>query len=304
MAESISTSSQPAPNGRFHIRMVLAFLAIYILWGTTLLAIRIAVAEIPPLLAAGARFFVAGLVLFTFMRLKGATTPTRRQWRTLLVMSLLMFVGDYAALFWAEKYVPSGLTAVLLATIPLFTFALDMLMPGRPPFRWMALAATLLGFAGVGVLLSPGMHGSLPLLPCAAVLAGSLSWSLGTVLSRSMDQPASRPLTSGGTMLLGGVILLLLSLACGEMRGISPISARATLAELYLIIFGSLVAYTAFVWLLAHLPPTRISSYAYVNPVVAVALGYFAAAEPITPRMLLGAAIVLISVFLILRQRK
>jgi len=305
MAKSSPVPIQSAePVGGLRLWVVLAFFAIYILWGTTYLAIRVVVGEMPPLFAAGVRFTVAGAALFGFMRMRSVEGPSRRQWRNLLAISLLMFVVDYGALFWAEKYVPSGIAAVLLATIPIFTLALEMFVLGKQPFRWAVAVATLLGFAGVGVLLLPGAHGGLAMLPCAAILVGSLSWSVGTVMSRGMDLPASRPVTSGATMLLGGVILLAVSGAVGEMRALTHVSFHTVLAELYLIVFGSLVAYTAFVWLLARMPATRVSSYAYVNPIVAVALGYFAGGESISVHALMGAALVVVSVFLILRAGK
>ena len=288
----------------FRIRMVLAFAAIYVLWGTTFLAIRIVVEEMPPLFAAGARFFIAGVVLFGFMRLKGGANPTPIQWRNLAIMGLTMFVAEYGPLFWGEKYVPSGIVSVLAATIPLLTLVLEMLVLREGKVPRIVVLATLLGFAGVGVLLMPTGTQHFALIPCLAILAGSISWSLGTVLSRSMELPKSRPLTSGATMMLGGGTLLLLSAAFGELHTLPHISLRGGLALLYLIVCGSLLAFTAFIWLLSHLPATRISSYAYVNPVIAVALGYFVAGEVITPHALLGTALVLTSVFMILRKDK
>jgi drug/metabolite transporter (DMT)-like permease len=288
----------------FDLPTVLAFLAIYVLWGTTFLAIRIAVAELPPLFAAGTRFFTAGILLYGFMRLRGKPRPTRIEWRNLAVIGLVMFVVDYGPLFWAEKYLASGVTSVLAATVPLITIALEMLAFRQQPFRWGVLGATLLGFAGVGVLMLPdGAHG-IPLIPCIAVLVGTAGWSVGSVLQRQMKLPESRPVTSGGAMIFGGGMLLLLSAAFGELRPFPHVSMRAGMALGYLITCGSLLAFTAFVWLLARMPASKVSSYAYVNPVVAIALGYFLAHEPITPRILLGAALVLVSVFLILRAKK
>lgn len=284
--------------------MVLAFFAIYVLWGTTFLAIRIAVEELPPLFAAGARFFTAGVLLYGFMRLKGETKPTAIQWRNLGIMGLLMFVAEYGPLFWAEKYVPSGIVSVLAATLPLVTMVLEMLILRQQRFRPMTVAATLLGFAGVAVLLSPNGRQHFGLIPCLAILAGAITWSLGSVLTRSMDLPKARPLTAGAAMMLGGSGLLVLSAAFGEMHPLPHISLRGGLALVYLIVFGSLLAFTAFVWLLAHMPATRVASHAYVNPIVAVALGYFVAGEIITARTLAGTALVLTSVFLILRKPK
>jgi drug/metabolite transporter (DMT)-like permease len=285
----------------FDLRMILAFFAIYVIWGTTFLAIRIAVFDLPPLFAAGARFFSAGLLLFALMRFRGRHYPSAAQWRNLFVLSLLMFVAEYGPLFWAEKYVPSGIASVLEATLPIFTLAIEMLVLRQQRFRWTLALATLMGFCGVGVLLLPSSHGRMALLPCGAILAGAITWSLGSVLGRSLDLPESRPLTAGAAMLLGGAMLLALSAAFGEMHPFPHLTLRSVLAVLYLSVFGSLLAFTAFVWLLARMPATRVSSHAYVNPIVAVALGYFAAGETITPRTLAGTALVITSVFLILR---
>lgn len=282
---------------------MMAFFAIYFLWGTTFLAIRIAVEELPPLFAAGARFFIAGIVLLGFMLARGEARPSTRQWRNLLVLSLLMFVAEYGPLFWAEKYVPSGVVSVLAATIPIITLVLEMLVLRQQKWSVALAAATVLGFGGVGILLLPGGTQHFPVLPCFAILCGCTTWSLGTVLSRSMDLPKARPVTAGATMMLGGAMLLLISSGIGEMHPLPHVSLRAAMAVLYLIVFGSLLAFTAFVWLLAHMPATRVASHAYVNPIVAVALGYFFAGELVTARTLAGTALVLISVFMILRKR-
>jgi drug/metabolite transporter (DMT)-like permease len=302
MSTSTVTKAESPTDQSFRIRVLLAFFAIYVLWGTTFLAIRVAVEELPPLFAAGARFLIAGVALFGFMLAKGERLPSGRQWRNLLVMSLLMFVAEYGPLFWAEKYVPSGVVSVLAATIPILTLVLEMLVLRQQRWRLSLAAATLLGFAGVGILLLPGGEQRFGLVPCLAILAGCTTWSLGTVLTRSMDLPKARPLTAGAAMMLGGGQLLLLSAGFGEMRPMPHVSLRAVLALLYLIVFGSLLAFTAFVWLLAHLPATRVASHAYVNPIVAVALGYFVAGEPVTLRTLAGTALVLVSVFIILRK--
>jgi drug/metabolite transporter (DMT)-like permease len=301
---TVSTQKAGKSRKTFDPSVALAFFAIYVLWGTTFLAIRIAVQEVPPLFAAGLRFFVAGALLYSFMRLKGAPRPEPAVWRNLAVIAILMFVAEYAALFWAEKYVPSGLASVLEATLPLITLVLEMVIFREQEFQWRLLMASLLGFFGVGVLLLPSAKQHVAILPCLAILAGAVTWSLGSVLNRSMRLPESKPLTAGAAMMLGGGILLLLSASIGEMHPFPHVSLRAGLSILYLIVFGSLLGFTAFVWLLARMPATRVASHAYVNPIVAVALGYFVAGEAITLRMLLGAALVLVSVFLILHKDK
>jgi len=303
-ASTVTNSTITTSAARLDLRVPLAFFAIYVLWGTTFLAIRIAVLELPPLFAAGTRFFLAGVALFTFMCLKGEVRPTAAQWRNLLIIGLLMFVAEYGPLFWAEKYVPSGVASVLEATLPLITLVIEMLILRQQRIRFAAVVSTLLGFCGVGVLLLPSGPQHLALLPCLAILVGAITWALGSVLSRSMDLPKSRPLTAGAAMMLGGGILLALSAAIGELHPLPHVSMRAGLALLYLIVFGSLLGFTAFVWLLARMPATRVASHAYVNPIVAVALGYFLGGEAITMRMLAGTAIVLTSVFLILRPAK
>jgi drug/metabolite transporter (DMT)-like permease len=302
-----TTVSRPSASSTLRgldVRVLLAFFAIYVLWGTTFLAIRIAVQEVPPLFAAGCRFFVAGVLLYGFMRVKGQPRPRAKQWRSLALMGLLMFVVEYGALFWAEKYVPSGVTSVLEAMIPLITIVLEMVVFRQQPLQWRLLGATLLGFCGVGVLLLPNGKQHFGLIPCLAIIGGTVSWSLGSVLNRSLELPESRAVTAGGAMMLGGGTLLALSALLGEMHPMPHVSLRGGLAILYLIVFGSLLGFTAFVWLLGRMPATRVASHAYVNPIVAVALGYFVAGEVITVRMLIGAAIVILSVFLILRRDK
>jgi drug/metabolite transporter (DMT)-like permease len=244
------------------------------------------------------------VLLYGFMRVKGQPRPRAKQWRSLALMGLLMFVVEYGALFWAEKYVPSGVTSVLEAMIPLITIVLEMVVFRQQPLQWRLLGATLLGFCGVGVLLLPNGKQHFGLIPCLAIIGGTVSWSLGSVLNRSLELPESRAVTAGGAMMLGGGTLLALSALLGEMHPMPHVSLRGGLAILYLIVFGSLLGFTAFVWLLGRMPATRVASHAYVNPIVAVALGYFVAGEVITVRMLVGAAIVILSVFLILRRDK
>ncbi len=305
MSDSVVTNPAAlATAGSFKLRMVAAFFCIYVLWGTTFLAIRIAVEEMPPLFAAGMRFFIAGVALYAFMRFKGHVQPTLVQWRNLVIMALLMFVAEYGPLFWAEKYVPSGIVSVLAATLPIITMIFEILVLRQQKFSSTFLISTFLGFAGVAILLLHGSGESFGVLPCLAILAGAITWSLGSVLTRSMDLPKARPLTAGAAMMIGGAILLVISALLGEMNPLPHITSRGAFALLYLIILGSLVAFTAYVWLLGHLPASRVASHAYVNPIVAVALGYFAAGEPVTSRTLAGTALVLISVFLILRPAK
>jgi drug/metabolite transporter (DMT)-like permease len=291
----------PASRGRrLDLRVLLAFAAIYVLWGATFLAIRIAVLEIPPFFSSGVRFLIAGALLYVFMRLRGQASPSAREWRSIATIALCMFVATYGALFWAEQYVPSGITSVIEATLPITTVALEVFVFRQQPFRWRTLAAVALGFCGVAWLLIRNDQ-PFPGLPCVVILAGGTAWSLGAVLTRSMPRPKSLPLAAGAQMMLGGAVLLALSQATGELHSFPHISLRAGLALSYLIVAGSLLGFTAYVWLLARMPATQVASHAYVNPLVAVALGYFVAGEPLTMRMILASALVLASVLLILK---
>lgn len=301
---AVTRAQANVPPKLFDLRVVLAFFAIYVFWGGSFLAIRVAVLEVPPLFAAGLRFFVAGVLLYAFMRFRGRPRPTGSQWRSLAVIALLMFVAEYGPLFWAEKYVPSGIASVLEATVPLIIMALETWVFRRHRLHWPLLAAVLLGFCGVSILLFHNSGQQFGMLPCLAILAGAVTWSLGAVLNGSLDMPDSKPLASGGAMMLGGAMLLLLSASFGELHPFPHISLRVGVAMVYLIVCGSLLGFTAFVWLLARMPATRVASHDYVNPVVAVALGYFVAGEIITARTLIGTALVLASVILILRKER
>jgi len=283
------------------VRVLLAFAAIYLLWGGTFLAIRIAVLQLPPFFTAGLRFFTAGALLYAFMRLRGQPSPSAAQWRSIAVTALCMFVATYGALFWAEQYVPSGVTSVLEATLPITTIAFEVFIFRQQPFSWRILAAVAVGFLGVAWLLIKDDQQPFAVIPCIAILAGGAAWSLGAVLTRSMQRPSSLPLAAGAQMMLGGAVLLALAQATGELQAFPQITLRAGMALLYLIVGGSLLGFTAYVWLLARMPATRVASHAYVNPLVAVALGYFVAGEVFTVSMLLASALVVASVVLILR---
>ena len=289
----------------FDGRIVLAFLAIYVLWGATFLAIRVAVLQIPPLFTAGVRFFLAGALLYGFVRLRGERSPSVIEWRSIAVMALFMFVATYGLLFWAEQYVPSGIASVIEATLPIMALILEVFVFRQQPFRWRMLGSVVLGFGGVTLLLlQGGQRGAVPLVPALAILACTVAWSLGAVLTRSVPLPQSRSLTAGAAMLLGGMALLGLSIVSGERNPLPDIPFQAAVALLYLIVGGSLVGFTAYVWLLGRMSASRVASHAYVNPVVAVALGYIVASEEITRLTVLASLLILLSVFLILRANE
>jgi drug/metabolite transporter (DMT)-like permease len=289
-------------------KTLLAFAIIYFVWGSTFLAIRIGVHEVPPLLFATMRFLVAGLVLYGWMIARGERSPSRRQWMSVVVLALLIFVIDYGLLFWAEQRVPSGIAAVIMATIPVFIALSEILFLRTQRLTVRLAAALLIGIAGVAVLMSRSLNlGGAPIdrTGAIAIIIGSLSWSIASVLTRRLPLPPSKVMSSGAQMLAGGVLLAFTAAAFGEFRNFHPsvVSARAWFSLLYLIIAGSIIGFTAYVWLIHHESPTKVGTYAYVNPVVAVLLGYFLGGETLGLRTILGTLFVLISVVVITTTR-
>jgi drug/metabolite transporter (DMT)-like permease len=285
-------------------KILLAFAIIYFVWGSTFLAIRIGVQEVPPFLLAGVRFLTAGAILYAWMRATGTASPTRREWTSVTLLSVLIFLVDYGCVFWAEQRVPSGITAVMMATIPVFTALAEILILRTQRLTVRLGLALLVGLAGVAVLVSRSVSfGDAPIESSGALalVVGAISWSLASVLSRKLTLPESKFMSSGAQMLIGGILLLLAAAAFGEFRNFhaQQVSARAWIALAYLIVAGSIVAFTAYVWLIHHEAPTKVGTYAYVNPVVAVILGYFLANEPIGARTILGTLFVLVSVVVI-----
>ena len=290
-------------------RLLLAYATIYLVWGSTFLAIRIAVLEAPPFLLAALRFLAAGGLMVAFMLARGTALPTARQWRSAFLLALPLFLVNYGLVFWAETRIPSGVTAVMQATIPAFMVLAEIALLGTQRLSWRLGGGLLLGLLGVAVLTSSslGLGGAaVDLVSAGALLVASCSWSVGSIWSRKLPLPESKPMSSGAQMLAGGVWLAAASLALGEPRGfdVSAVSPGAWLALAYLVVAGSIAAFTAYTWLIHHDSPTRVGTYAYVNPVVAVLLGYFAAAEPIGLRTVAGTACVLLSVLTIATMRR
>ncbi len=285
-------------------KTLLAFGIIYFVWGSTFLFIRIGVRELPPLLFAALRFLPAGLVLYGWMIAQGERAPTLRQWTSATLLALLIFVGDYGLLFWAEQHVPSGIAAVMLATIPLFMALSEIIFLRTQKLTLRLAFALLIGIGGVAVLVSRSlMLGSAPIdsRGAIALIFASMSWSVASVISRKLPLPPSKVMSAGAQMLAGGTLLTITAAAFGEFRGFHPaaISGRAWFALVYLIVFGSLIGFTAYVWLLHHESPTKVGTYAYVNPVVAVLLGYYFGGETLGMRTVLGTLFVLVSVLVI-----
>jgi drug/metabolite transporter (DMT)-like permease len=283
---------------------LLAFAIIYFVWGSTFLAIRVGVREVPPFLLAGMRFFVAGIVLYAWMRVKGAPSPTRRQWASATLLAMLIFVFDYGLLFWAEKRVPSGIAAVMMATIPVFMALAEILFLRTQKLTVRLGFALLLGIGGVAVLVSHSASFSQAAIDprgAAALVFAGISWSTAAILTRKLSLPESKVMSSGAQMLAGGILLTLSAALLGEFQGFSvhTVSTEAWLALTYLIVAGSIIGFTAYVWLIHHESPTKVGTYAYVNPVVAVLLGYALGGEPLGARTVAGTFLVLVSVIVI-----
>jgi drug/metabolite transporter (DMT)-like permease len=283
---------------------LLAFAIIYLVWGSTFLAIRIGVQEVPPLLLAAMRFLVAGVLLLTWTLSQREGWPSKREWISILWLGLLIFVVDYGLVFWAEQRVPSGLAAVMLALIPMFMAVTEIIFLGTQRMTMRLAAALLIGICGVGVLVSRSLDlGGTPInrVDAIALAIASLSVAVSTMLMRKLPLPSSKVLSSGAQMLVGGVMLAITSAGFGEFREFHPeaVSRAAWISLAYLIVAGSIVAFTAYVWLVQHESPTKVGTYAYVNPVVAVLLGYFFGGEALGARTVVGTVCVLASVVLI-----
>lgn len=283
---------------------MLAFAIIYFVWGSTFLAIRVGVREAPPFLLAGMRFLVAGIVLCGWMRARGTPNPTAREWGASSLLAVLIFVLDYGLLFWAERRVPSGIAAVMMATIPVFMALGEIVFLRTQRLTWRLGLSLLVGMAGVAVLVGHTMSsGEAPVdrAGACALIVAAVSWSVAASLSRKMPLPAAKAMSSGAQMLAGGVLLTVTAALLGEFRGfhVQAVSRGAWLALAYLIVAGSIVGFTAYVWLIHHESPTKVGTYAYVNPVVAVLVGYFLGGEAIGLRTIVGTGLVLVSIVVI-----
>jgi drug/metabolite transporter (DMT)-like permease len=305
MEEKKMTSEARPPSWK----ILLAFGIIYFVWGSTFLAIRIGVHEVPPFLLAAVRFFTAGVVLYAWLRLKGTPAPSRREWISATALGALIFLFDYGCLFWAEQRVPSGVAAVVLATTPVFIALLEIIFLRTQKLTVRLGLALAVGILGVAVLMNRSF--SLSEAPIGragalALLVASATWSIATILTRRIPLPASKAMSAAAQMVAGGTMLFLVAAESHEFSGfhVQMVSRNAWLALIYLIIAGSIVGFTAYVWLLHYESPTRVGTYAYVNPVVAVCLGYFFGGESIGARTLLGTLLVLVSVVTITTTKK
>src|ERR1700719_3919762 len=274
-------------------KTLLAFGIIYFVWGSTFYAIRVGVREVPPFLLAAMRFLIAGVALYGWTRARGERAPGGREWASISLVAFLIFVGDYGLVFWAEQRVASGLAAVMLATIPAFMALGEIFLLGTQRLTARLVVALLIGLGGVAVLVSRSLNlGGAPIdrVGAAALIFASISWSIASAMTRKLPLPQSKVMSSGAQMLAGGVFLTLAATAFGEFRNFHPsaVSRGAWFSLLYLIVAGSIIGFTAYVWLIHHESPTKVGTYAYVNPIVAVLVGYFLGGEALSSRTLLG----------------
>jgi drug/metabolite transporter (DMT)-like permease len=306
-AEARAARSQLRPSAS-RAKLVIAFAAVYVLWGSTFLAIRFAVATLPPFLMAGARHLIAGAVLYPLARLRSAERPTRANWYGAAIVGALLLVGGNGGVSWAEQVVPSGVAALLVASVSLWMVILEWFRPGgtRPGGR--VIVGLALGFAGLAFLVGPSKlagGGRVDPVGAAVLVLASLSWAAGSIFSHRLRLPHTPLLGTAMQSLAGGAFLALLGLACGQGARLhwTSVSLRSVLALGYLVVFGSLLGFSAYTWLLRVAPTARVSTYAYVNPVVAMFLGWVFAGERPTLRTLAAAAVIIAAVVLVITSR-
>jgi drug/metabolite transporter (DMT)-like permease len=297
--------SRVIPSSPSRLALASAFAIVYVIWGSTFLAILFAIQTLPPFLMASARFLVAGSLLYAWSRLvNGAAAPTLTNWRATAVVGVLLLLGGNGLLVWSEQRIPSGVAALLVGTVPCFMVLIDWLRPGGSRPTGLVIAGLFLGLLGLAWFVGPDAllgGGRADLIGAVVVVVGSFSWALGSVYSRHAATPPSPFLSTAMQMLGGGAALLVLSVMLGEPWAFdaSGVSLRSALGLLYLVLFGSIVAFSAYIWLLRVSTPTRVSTYAYVNPVIAVILGWALAGEALTTRMIIAAAVIVSGVALI-----
>lgn len=290
------------------LRFIAAFAAIYLIWGSTYLAIKFAIETIPPFLMLSMRFTPAGLALYAALRLRGVPRPTAREWQAGAAVGVLMLAGGTGAVAWAERTIPSGLAALLVAAVPMWMVLFDWFGPARRRPTGRVLLGLAIGFCGVALIVGPTREsfGGAGVAAVLAVVFGTVCWALGSVYSRYTPLPRSAFMASAVEMLGAGVALFVLGAATGELGRFDPsgVSVASAASVLYLVVFGSLVAYAAYVWLLHNTTPARVSSYAFVNPLVALLLGVWLGDESFGPTTLFAAVLIVGSVVLITLRRR
>jgi len=289
-------------------QIIAAFASIYIIWGSTYLAIRYAVETIPPFIMGGTRFLVSGALLYAWARYRGAARPTKLHWRNAILAGAFLLLGGNGAVVWAEQFVPSGLTALLVSILPFWLVIIEWVRPPRRRPVGAVLVGLVLGLIGIIVLVGPGNiggQGDIRPLGALVLIFGSLSWAIGSFWSRDAELPNSGLLTTGMEMLGGGALLIIVGVLSGELAhfDVHHVSRASAVGLVYLITFGSLLGFTSYIWLLDKVSPAHLGTYAYVNPIVAVLLGWAIAGEVLSIRTAVAAAIVICAVALITTAR-
>ncbi|HNK62977.1 MAG TPA: EamA family transporter [Anaerolineales bacterium] len=280
-------------------RIWIALIALYIVWGSTYLGIKVAIETIPPFFHAAVRFLISGLILVIWQRAAGFEMPTRRQWISAAIVGNLLLLGGNGLVSWAEQSIPSGVAALVIASSPMFLVMLEALRPGGVKPTWRAIVGILIGFTGIFILVGPAeLSGSgthLNTFGVIALLSACFLWALGSTVSKSVELHKSSLMNTGTQMLMGSIGLLVVSLLTGELNGWSPamVSSRSLVGLAYLITIGSIIGFGSYTWLLQNAPISLVATYAYVNPVVAVILGFFFANEPLEPRIWIATAIII-----------
>ena len=297
--------SDPRPPAPSLGRLVAAFAAVYVLWGSTYLGIRFSMETLPPFFTQGVRFFLAGVVMYVWALASGTPRPSRREWGGAAVTGFLLFVCGSGGLVWAEHSIPSGVAALVVATEPMSFVLIEAMRRRRMP-RGAVLAGIALGSAGLAILAGPGTvlgSGRFDLAAMAVLVVGTFCWAGGSLFSRGSRLPASPVMATAVTLLLGGGLLALVGVGAGELGRFDPaaVSAKSVLATVYLFVFGSIVGFSAYVWLLRVTTASRLSTYAYVNPIVAVFLGWALAGEALSARVLLASVVIVGAVAVVIR---
>lgn len=286
----------------------IALLALYIVWGSTYLGIKVAIETIPPFFHAGIRFLISGVILVIWQRSAGVAMPTRKQWISTAIIGNLLLLGGNGLVSWAEQFIPSGIAALIIGSVPIFLVIGEAVRPGGVKPNWQAMLGILIGFTGIYILVGPSNTDgtSLNIFGIIALLSACLLWASGSIYSKNADLPKSVLMSTGAQMLMGSIGLFIVSGFTGELNGwdVTAVSARSIYGVLYLIFIGSLIGFVAYGWLLQNAPISLVATYAYVNPIVAVLLGNWFGNEPLEPHIWLATAIIIGSVMFINSRSK
>ena len=282
------------------LKLIAAFASVYLVWGSTYLAIRIAIETIPPLLMAGVRFIIAGSIMYLWGRLRTNERPTRLHWKSTAIVGLMLLLVGNGGLSWSEKLIPSGIAALLVAVSPLWFILIDWMQGGTRPTAGVFIGLAL-GTLGIAILIDPADlvgGGEVSAIGATVLLLSSVCWAFGSFYSRQAKLPASPALANGMEMLVGGVGLLVVGAVTGEVNNLhlAAITARSLFAVAYLVVFGSIIGFSSYIWLFHNTTPTRASTYAYVNPIVAVFIGWSVGGELLPTRVFLAAALIIAAV--------